>query len=311
MKNTKQSNKPSKETLARRNAFFSATPEQLAQVLKNTQNLTVQTRKVFTEEEKQHITPKQVKKNAPKQVKKNAPKQTKVPAEIYLVVDFSSVNDPKVEEFATVCANNYKNRFVEYCRKHRLNSKKSIFLETGFGSDSHMFIDNLKQNPIQVYNDMIQVAGYMSVAHTHEFAMQFASNIAILNESDQFYVAQKELNKFCETIHALASGRRCMNLYVRLFALAMVWGYRTLTDLKNFYSGLNKNSKLSQELKNEIAKAGGAGFTVGTALAQSGQCKKICKFLGLLNFKKRSNNTPIEVFDRALPLFKIIAGLSK
>ena len=304
MKNTKQSNKPSKETLARRNAFFSATPEQLAQVLKNTQNLTVQSRKVFTEEEKQHITPKQVQKNAPKQTKK-------VPAEIYLVVDFSSVNDPKVEEFATVCANNYKNRFVEYCRKHRLNSKKSIFLETGFGSDSHMFIDNLKLNPSRVYNDMIQVAGYMSIANPHAFAMQFANNIAILSETDQFYVAQKELNKFCETIHALASGRRCMNLYVRLFALAMVWGYRTLNDLKNFYSGLNKNSKLSQELKDEIAREGGAGFTVGTALAQSGQCKKICKFLGLLNFKKGSNNTPIDVFDRALPLFKIIAGLSK
>lgn len=294
------------------NIFAIPTASQIEESLKKTSKTARKINKNFSEEEKRLITPKQVKKNAPKQVKKNAPKQTKkVPAEIYLVVDFSSVNDAKVEEFATVCANNYKNRFVEYCRKHRLNSKKSIFLETGFGSDSHMFIDNLKQNPIQVYNDMIQVAGYMSIARPHEFAMQFANNIAILSETDQFYVAQKELNKFCETIHALASGRRCMNLYVRLFALAMVWGYRTLNDLKNFYSGLNKNSKLSQELKDEIAKEGGAGFTVGTALAQSGQCKKICKFLGLLNFKKGSNNTPIEVFDRALPLFKIIAGLSK
>lgn len=294
------------------NIFAIPTASQIEESLKKTSKTTRKINKNFSEEEKQHITPKQTKKNAPKQVKKNGPKQIKkVPAEIYLVVDFSSVNDPKVEEFATVCANNYKNRFVEYCRKHRLNSKKSIFLETGFGSDSHMFIDNLKQNPIQVYNDMIKVAGYMSIARPHEFAMQFANNIAIRSETDQFYVAQKELNKFCETIHALASGRRCMNLYVRLFALAMVWGYRTLTDLKNFYSGLNKNSKLSQELKDEIAREGGAGFTVGTALAQSGQCKKICKFLGLLNFKKGSNNTPIEVFDRALPLFKIIAGLSK
>lgn len=309
---TKQSNKTSKETLARRNAFFSATPEQLAQVLKNTQSLTVQSRKVFTEEEKQHVTPKQTKKNAPKQVKKNVSKQTKKqPAEVYLVVDLTSVNDPKVKEFTETCTNNYKNRFVEYCRKYRLDSKKTVFLETGFGSDSHHFIDNLKLNPSQVYNNMVQVAGYMSIARPHEFAMQFANNIAILNENDQFFIAQKELNKFCETVHALASGRRCMNLYVRLFALAMVWGYRTLNDLKNFYSGLNKNSKLSQELKDEIAREGGAGFTVGTALAQSGQCKKICKFLGLLNFKKGSNNTPIDVFDRALPLFKIIAGLSK
>lgn len=311
MKNTKQT-KANVETLARRNAFFSATPEQLAQVLKNTQSLTVQTRKNFSEEKKQLITPKQTKKNAPKQVKKNTSKQTKKePAEVYLVVNLSSVNDPKVKEFTETCANNYKNRFVEYCRKYRLDPKKSIFRETGFGADSHHFIDNLKLNPSQVYNDMIQVAGYMSIARPHEFAMQFATNIAILNENDQFFIAQKELNKFCETVHALASGRRCMNLYVRLFALAMVWGYRTLNDLKNFYSGLNKNSKLSQELKDEIAREGGAGFTVGTALAQSGQCKKICKFLGLLNFRKGSNNTPIEVFDRALPLFKIIAGLSK
>ena len=294
------------------NIFAIPTASQIEESLKKTSKTARKINKNFSEEEKQLITPKQVKKNAPKQVKKNAPKQTKKePAEVYLVVDLTSVNDPKVKEFTKICANNYKNRFVEYCRKHRLNSKKSIFLETGFGSDSHMFIDNLKQNPIQVYNDMIQVAGYMSIARPHEFAMQFANNIAILNESDQFYIAQKELNKFCETVHALSSGRRCMNLYVRLFALAMVWGYRTLNDLKNFYSGLNKNSKLSQELKDEIAREGGAGFTVGTALAQSGQCKKICKFLGLLNFKKRSNNTPIEVFDRALPLFKIIAGLSK
>lgn len=295
-----------------KNIFTFATASEIAQFNEKTSNLVKKSNKNFIEEEKQLITPKQVKKNAPKQVKKNTSKQTKKePAEVYLVVDLTSVNDPKVEEFATVCANNYKNRFVEYCRKHRLNSKKSIFLETGFGSDSHHFIDNLKLNPFQLYNDMIQVAGYMSIARPHEFAMQFANNIAILNENDQFFVAQKEMNKFCETVHALACGRRCMNLYVRLFALAMVWGYRTLTDLKNFYSGLNKNSKLSQELKDEIAKEGGAGFTVGTALAQSGQCKKICKFLGLLNFKKRSNNTPIDVFDRALPLFKIIAGLSK
>ena len=293
------------------NIFAIPTASQIEESLKKTSKTARKINKNFSEEKKP-VAPKQVKKSAPKQVKKNVSKQTKKqPAEVYLVVNLANVNDPKVQEFTKTCVNNYKNRFVEYCRKHRLDSKKSIFLETGFGSDSHMFIDNLKQNPSQVYNDMIKVAGYMSIARPHEFAMQFASNIAILSETDQFYVAQKELNKFCETIHSLASGRRCMNLYVRLFALAMVWGYRTLSDLKNFYSGLNKNSKLSQELKDEIAKEGGAGFTVGTALAQSGQCKKICKFLGLLNFKKGSNNTPIEVFDRALPLFKIIAGLSK
>lgn len=294
------------------NIFAIPTADQIEESLKKTSKTARKINKNFSEEEKQLVTPKQTKKNALKQVKKNTSKQTKKePAEVYLVVDLTSVNDLKVKEFTKICVNNYKNRFVEYCRKHRLDPKKSIFRETGFGSDSHHFIDNLKLNPSQVYNDMIQIAGYMSIARPHEFAMQFANNIAILNENDQFYVAQKELNKFCETIHALASGRRCMNLYVRLFALAMVWGYRTLNDLKNFYSGLNKNSKLSQELKDEIAREGGAGFTVGTALAQSGQCKKICKFLDLLNFKKGSNNTPIDVFDRALPLFKIIAGLSK
>lgn len=295
-----------------KNIFTFATASEIAQFNEKTAKTARKVNKNFSEEEKQLITPKQVKKNAPKQVKKNVSKQTKKQlAEVYLVVDLTSVNDPKVKEFTETCTNNYKNRFVEYCRKHRLDSKKTVFLETGFGSDSHHFIDNLKLNPSQVYNDMVQVAGYMSIANPHAFAMQFANNIAIFSETDQFYVAQKELNKFCETIHALASGRRCMNLYVRLFALAMVWGYCTLNDLKNFYSGLNKNSKLLQELKDEIAREGGAGFTVGTALAQSGQCKKICKFLGLLNFKKGSNNTPIDVFDRALPLFKIIAGLSK
>jgi hypothetical protein len=293
------------------NIFAIPTSSQIEESLKKTSKTARKINKNFSEEEKQLVTPKQTRK-ALKQVKKNTSKQTKKePAEVYLVVDLASVNDPKVKEFTKICVNNYKNRFVEYCRKYRLDPKKSIFRETGFGSDSHHFIDNLKLNPSQVYNDIIQVASYMSIARPHEFAMQFANNIAILNENDQFFVAQKELNKFCDTVHSLASGRRCMNLYVRLFALAMVWGYRTLNDLKNFYSGLNKNSKLSQELKDEIAREGGAGFTVGTALAQSGQCKKICKFLGLLNFKKGSNNTPIEVFDRALPLFKIIAGLDK
>lgn len=294
-----------------KNIFTFATANEIAKFNEKTSKTARKINKNFSEEEKP-VAPKQVKKNAPKQVKKNVSKQTKKqPAEVYLVVDLTSINDSKAKEFTKTCVNNYKNRFVEYCRKYRLDPKKSIFLETGFGSDSHHFIDNLKLNPTQVYNDMIQIAGYMSIARPHDFAMQFAHNIAILSESDQFYVAQKELNKFCETIHALSSGRKCMNLYVRLFALAMVWGYRTLNDLKNFYSGLNKNSKLSQELKDEIAREGGAGFSVGTALAQSGQCKKICKFLGLLNFKKGSNNTPIEVFDRALPLFKIIAGLNK
>lgn len=151
----------------------------------------------------------------------------------------------------------------------------------------------------------------MSEKNPHTFAMQFATNIAILNENDQFFVAQKELNKFCETVHALASGRRCSDLYVRLFAIAMVRGYRTLEQLEKFYCGLRKDSKLPEDLKEQIRADGGAAYKPGTGFAQSGQCKKICKFLGLLNYKKRSRNTPIDVFDRALPLFNIIAGLDK
>ena len=296
MKNTKHT-KATAEALARRNAFFSATPEQVAQVLKNTQSLTVQSRKNFSEEEKQHITPKQTKKNAPVQV---------VP-----VVNLKNLNDPKAKQFVDTCTANYQGRFVEYCRKHRLDPKKVDFKDTGFWSDSHNFIDNLKLNPVQVYQDMIQIANYMSEKNPHTFAMQFATNIAILNESDQFFVAQKELNKFCETVHALASGRRCSDLYVRLFAIAMVRGYRTLEQLEKFYCGLRKDSKLPEDLKEQIRADGGAAYKPGTGFAQSGQCKKICKFLGLLNYKKRSRNTPIDVFDRALPLFNIIAGLDK
>lgn len=102
---TKQSNKTSKETLARRNAFFSATPEQLEQVLKNTQSLTVQTRKNFSEEEKQHVTPKQTKKNAP--------------AKVSPVVNLKNLNDPQARQFVNTCKINYQGRFVEYCRDRK------------------------------------------------------------------------------------------------------------------------------------------------------------------------------------------------
>lgn len=280
---------------------FETDPDKIAEILKNTANLTVQSRKNFSEKEKQLITPKQTKKNAPRaQVAKVAP-----------VVNLKNLNDPKAKQFVDTCTANYQGRFVEYCRKYRLDPKKVDIKDTGFWSDSHNFIDNLKLNPVQVYRDMIQIANYMSEKNPHGFAMQFANNIAILNESDQFFVAQKELNKFCETAHALASGRRCSDIYVRLFAIAMVRGYRTLEQLEKFYCGLRKDSKLPEDLKKQISEDGGAAYKPGTGYAQSGQSKKVCKFLGLLNYKKRSKNTPIDVFDRALPLFNIIAGLDK
>lgn len=279
------------------NIFAIPTASQIEESLKKTVKNRSRSNKVFSEEEKQVITPKQTKKNAPAQV---------VP-----VVNLKNLNDPKAKQFVDTCTANYQGRFVEYCRKHRLDPKKVDFKDTGFWSDSHNFIDNLKLNPVQVYQDMIQIANYMSEKNPHTFAMQFATNIAILNESDQFFVAQKELNKFCETVHALASGRRCSDLYVRLFAIAMVRGYRTLEQLEKFYCGLRKDSKLPEDLKEQIRADGGAAYKPGTGFAQSGQCKKICKFLGLLNYKKRSRNTPIDVFDRALPLFNIIAGLDK
>lgn len=278
---------------------FETDPDKIAEILKNTAGLTVQSRKNFSEEEKKKvITPKQTKKNAPR-------------AQVAPVVNLKNLNDPKAKQFVDTCTANYQARFVEYCRKYRLDPKKVDIKDTGFWSDSHNFIDNLKLNPVQVYRDMIQIANYMSEKNPHGFAMQFANNIAILNESDQFFVAQKELNKFCETVHALASGRRCSDIYVRLFAIAMVRGYRTLEQLEKFYCGLRKESKLPEDIKKQISEDGGAAYKPGTGYAQSGQSKKVCKFLGLLNYKKRSKNTPIDVFDRALPLFNIIAGLDK
>ena len=279
------------------NIFAIPTASQIEESLKKTEKNRSRSNKNFTEEEKQLVTPKQTKKNTPVKVSP--------------VVNLKNLNDPQARQFVNTCKINYQGRFVEYCRKHRLDPKKVNFEDTGFWSDSHNFIDNLKLNPVQVYQDMIQIANYMSEKNPHSFAMQFATNIAILNENDQFYVAQKELNKFCETVHALASGRRCSDLYVRLFAIAMVRGYRTLEQLEKFYCGLRKDSKLPEDLKEQIRADGGAAFKPGTGFAQSGQCKKICKFLGLLNYKKRSRNTPIDVFDRALPLFNIIAGLDK
>lgn len=280
-----------------KNIFTFATASEIAQFNEKTSKTARKVNKNFTEEEKQLITPKQTKKNAPVQV---------VP-----VVNLKNLNDPKAKQFVDTCTANYQGRFVEYCRKYRLDPKKVDIKETGFWSDSHNFIDNLKRNPVQVYRDMIQIANYMSEKNPHGFAMQFANNIAILNESDQFFVAQKELNKFCETAHALASGRRCSDIYVRLFAIAMVRGYRTLEQLEKFYCGLRKDSKLPEDIKKQISEDGGAAYKPGTGYAQSGQSKKVCKFLGLLNYKKRSKNTPIDVFDRALPLFNIIAGLDK
>lgn len=288
--------KNTKNTIKTNPLSFETDPNKIAEILKNTAGLMVQSHSNFSEEEKQ-VKPKQT-----KQTKKTAPAP---------VLNVKSLNDPKAREFVTTCLDNYEFRLQEYIKKNHVDVKRVERKKIGFVNDSHHFEDTLKATPALVYSDMIQIANYMNEKKPHNFAMQFATNIAILKDTEQLYVAQKELNKFCETVHSLASGRRCSDIYVRLFALAMVWGYRTLNELKDFYSGLNKNSKLPQELKDKIAKEGGAGFTVGTALAQSGQCKKICKFLGLLNFKKGSSNTPITVYDRALPLFRIIAGLDK
>lgn len=280
------------------NIFAIPTASQIEESLKKTEKNRSRSNKVFSEESKK-VAPKQT-----KQVKKTAP------AQVAPVLNVKTLT-PSARKFVTTCLDNYEFRLQEYIKKNRVDVKRVERKKIGFVNDSHHFEDTLKATPAIVYADMIQIANYMSEKDPHKFAMQFADNIAILKDTEQLYVAQKELNKFCETVHSLASGRRCSDIYVRLFALAMIWGYRTLNELKDFYSGLNKNSKLPQELKNKIAKEGGAGFTVGTALAQSGQCKKICKFLGLLNFKKGSSNTPITVYDRALPLFRVIAGLDK
>lgn len=123
------------------NIFAIPTASQIEESLKKTSKTARKVNKNFSEEEKQLITPKQTKKNALVQVTP--------------VVNLKNLNDPKAKQFVDTCTANYQGRFVEYCRKHRLDPKKVDFKDTGFWSDSHNFIDNLKLNPVQVYRDMI------------------------------------------------------------------------------------------------------------------------------------------------------------
>lgn len=284
---TKQSNKPSKETLARRNAFFSATPEQLAQVLKNTQSLTVQSRKVFTEEEKQHVTPKQTKKNAPAQVSP--------------VSQFVGKNNPEVVKFQRIALANIELRREESLKRNSINNS--------FDKDTNIFEVAIKNYPEVVYTDLINVAKLTAQQNPQEFALQFVNNIAILDKNSPNFVAQKELNKLPELVSALSSGRRCNNHYVVNFAKSMVFGRMTLSQFRMMYYALNKKAKIDEVTRETFRKQGADNYTIGTASAQSGQVKKLCRAFGLINYTKNKKDTPIQVNDNALKLFGLIAGI--
>lgn len=287
MKNTKQSNKPSKETLARRNAFFSATPEQLAQVLKNTQSLTVQTRKVFTEEEKQHITPKQTKKTTP--------------AKVAPVSQLVGKNNPEVVKFQRIALANFELRREESLKRNSINNS--------FDKDTNIFEVAIKNYPEVVYTDLINVAKLTAQKNPAQFALQFVDSIAILDKNSPNFVAQKELNKLVELVSALASGRKCNNHYVVNFAKSMVFGHMTLSQFKMMYYALNKKAKINDVTREQFRKQGADNYTIGTASAQSGQVKKLCRALGLINYTKNKKDTPIQVNDNALKLFGLIAGI--
>lgn len=299
MKNTKHT-KATAEALARRNAFFSATPEQVAQVLKNTQSLTVQSRKNFSEEEKQHITPKQTKKNAPR-------------AQVTPVLNVKGSNDPKATEFKNLWFKSYGERRVNYYKTRRMpipaTYEEEHNLQTGWYRDTHILRDTMSVTPAIVYQDLVTLAGLLGFSDGHAYAMQYAKNVAILDESDQYYVSQKEMNKFAETVHALALGRKCKINYVVKFALAMVNGHHDLASAKLMMCALNKKAKIDEKTRAQYAKEGATNNTLDTASAQTTQCKKICMYLGLITFKKFKRNTPITINSiQAMQLFKLISA---
>lgn len=285
---TKQSNKTSKETLARRNAFFSATPEQLAQVLKNTQSLTVQSRKNFSEEEKQHVTPKQTKKNAPAQVSP--------------VSQLIGKNNPEVVKFQRIALANIELR--------RDDSFKRNSFKNRFDDDTKIFVTAIENYPEVVYTDLINVAKLTAQKNPAQFALQFVDSIAILDKNSPNFVAQKELNKLPELVSALASGRKCNNHYVVNFAKSMVFGHMTLSQFRMMYYALNKKAKIDEVTRETFRKQGADNYTIGTASAQSGQVKKLCRAFGLINYTKNKKDTPIQVNDNALKMFGLIAGIN-
>lgn len=191
----------------------------------------------------------------------------------------------------------------------REESLKRNSVNNSFDKDTNIFLSALEGYPEILYSDLVNVAKLTAQQNPQEFALQFVNNIAILDKNSPNYIAQKELNKLPELVSALASGRKCHNRYVLDFAKSMVFGHMTLAQFRMMYYALNKKAKINDVTREQFRKQGADGYTIGTASAQSGQVKKLCRALGLISYTKNKKDTPIQVNDNALKLFGLIAGI--
>lgn len=269
------------------NIFAIPTASQIEESLKKTSKTARKVNKNFSEEEKQLITPKQTKKNAPAQV---AP-----------VSQLVGKNNPEVVKFQRIALANLELRREESLKRNSINNS--------FDKDTNIFEVAIKNYPEIVYTDLINVAKLTAQTNPAQFALQFVDSIAILDKNSPNFIAQKELNKLPELVSALASGRKCNNHYVVNFAKSMVFGHMTLSQFKMMYYALNKKAKINDVTREQFRKQGADNYTIGTASAQSGQVKKLCRALGLINYTKNKKDTPIQVNDNALKLFGLIAGI--
>lgn len=269
------------------NIFAIPTASQIEESLKKTEKNRSRSNKNFTEEEKQLITPKQTKKTTPAQV---AP-----------VSQLVGKNNPEVVKFQKIALANLDLRREESLKRNSINNS--------FDKDTNIFEVAIKNYPEVVYTDLINVAKLTAQKNPAQFALQFVDSIAILDKNSPNFVAQKELNKLPELVSALASGRKCNNHYVVNFAKSMVFGHMTLSQFRMMYYALNKKAKIDEVTRETFRKQGADNYTIGTASAQSGQVKKLCRAFGLINYTKNKKDTPIQVNDNALKLFGLIAGI--
>lgn len=205
----------------------------------------------------------------------------------------------QVEKFVSIARLNYK---------LRLDRANELTPVNTFVRDSRRFMNEVKNNPEQLYSNLVAVGKLTNHPNPADFALQFAKNIAITNESDPNYVAQKELGKLPEFISALAENRPARNTYLAIFFIAMCEGMTDLSRFSLMYYANNKKYHLSTEVREKLRERGASSYTIGTAKAQSGQCKKLSRALGLITYKKFEKNTPVVILSHALPLFKALAG---
>lgn len=273
-----------------KNIFTFATASEIAKFNEKTANTARKINKNFSEEEKQVVTPKQTKKT----------KKT-TPVQVAPVSKIVGKNNSEVAKFQRIALANYELRREESLKRNSINNS--------FDKDTNIFEVAIKNYPEVLYADLINVAKLTAQKNPAEFALKFVDSIAILDKNSPNFVAQKELNKLPELISALANGRKCKNHYVVNFAKSMVFGHMTLSQFKMMYYALNKKAKIDDATREQFRKQGADNYTIGTASAQSGQVKKLCRAFGLINYTKNKKDTPIQVNDNALKLFGLIAGI--